>query len=158
MSEKNINGKVEVEVEKKHRFQRDYRLKTSRRDRYYVCFLTKEGSIFRLSKKKKIKPTITEVRSNKGLHCIDTSKVSYRKKGKYYIFFDLLTNTQLGLICFGDEATIPADILKILIKKNVIKQLTSQLMGTSLTSTILFLIVGCVAGLGLGWILREMIV
>lgn len=128
-----------------------------RRDRYYVNFLTKEGGIFRLHKKKRIKPQMVEVKSNLGLHIIDTSKVSYRKKNKFYIFFNLSTNTQLGLICFGDDAQIPPDILKSLLKKNVIKQLASQLMGSSITNMIVFLLVGCVAGIGLGWILKEMI-
>ena len=128
-----------------------------RKDRYYVNFLTKEGGIFRLHKRKRIKPQMVEVKSNLGLHVIDTSKVSYRKKNKFYIFFNLSTNTQLGLICFGDDAQIPPDILKELLKKNVIKQLASQLMGSSITSMIVLLLVGCVAGIGLGWILKEMI-
>ena len=128
-----------------------------RKDRYYVNFLTKEGSIFRLHKRKRIKPEMTEIKSSLGLHIIDSSKVSYRKKNKYYIFFNLSTNIQLGLICFGDDAQIPPDMLKSLLKKNVIKQLSSQLMGSSITSMVLFFVVGCVAGLGLGWILKEMV-
>lgn len=128
-----------------------------RKDRYYVNFVTKEGGIFRLHKKKRIRPEMVEVKSNLGIHVVDTSKVSYRKKNKYYIFFNLSTNTQLGLICFGDDAQIPPDMLKQLLKKSVIKQLASQLMGSSITNMIIFLIVGCVAGIGLGWILKEMI-
>lgn len=150
------NKKVPGKDQEKKSRSFDFRIKRNKRDRYYVLFLTKEGSIYRVAKKKKIKPSTQTITSNRGVHVIDTSKISFRKKSKYFICFDTTTNSQLGLICFGDDATLPPDMLKELLKKSVIKQLASLLMGQTIGSILMWLIVGCVAGVGIGWILKEM--
>jgi len=128
-----------------------------RKQRYYVIFLTKEAGIFKWRKKKRINPLTEYVVSKKGYHLIDASKVGYEKKNKTYLWYNLTSNQQVSLLCFGDDAQMPPDMLRDFIKKNVVKQAFGKLLGTSSGTMLLPYIIGAIGGVGIGWILREVI-
>jgi len=132
----------------------------SRKKKYYVWFLKNVSETYRFLGKKRIKPTTTEVKSSRNqMHKIDTS-LSIEFKNKFVIFVDVDETMQVLITPTGSfkngEKQLTPEMLNFYVGDKTIKQVISGIIG-KMEINWMQLILAVGFGIGLGWIIREIL-
>jgi len=127
-----------------------------RKEKCIAIFLTKKHNAYSVAKKRRFNADAKTIRFRKGKsYKIDASQYTYNKGLKLYYFID----TNAGQLFFegtegGDEK---AEIIDMILKQSIIKQITSGL-GGGFSGSIMNMILFFGLGLAIGFIIAGFVI
>ena len=144
-----------------------------RRRRFLAVFVLRERETFHIVGKKYIRVNTHTVRFHGGKYPVDVSFPTYTKKSKNVYFLDvkmlkqILINSDdpkalreiLPLELDGTDSKfnlITPELLDAITKVSLLRALFSSIM-TGKSGLAMGIIVGAIAGVGVGWVIRDVI-
>lgn len=118
--------------------------------KYYAIWVIKEQNKYNVIHKQKIKPTTQEVSHNDKTHLIEINDPIFIRGRKLFYFVDYL-NGQLSLR--EKHKNIEPELLDSIISKQVLKQLTSNLLPKRFDEMFIYIGLGVLIGTLLGYII-----
>lgn len=120
-----------------------------KKKKYVAVFLVSEQGTFSILKFRRFNPSKDAIQYTKGVsHLIDVSKPTYAKGLKLYYFVDIKKG-QLGFDSKKNSAINP-EVIDMILKQNIVKQLTTSLSERFLGSQIVNIVIGLVMGILIG--------
>lgn len=125
-----------------------------RRRKYIAYFVIIDGVKVDVIGRRTFRPTQKKIKLKGGSFPVNVSTYTYRRKHKTFYLFDFKGGQQMYLI-EGEGLTISPEALDMVLSQSVIKQLVA---GLSVSALNMFqIIIGIIAGVGLGWVIRDLI-
>lgn len=148
----------------------------NKKKKYYAIFCIKEQDVFNILARKRIRGSNEFVRFKKGTYFVNISFPTYVEGLKVFYFIDIRKGQQLAkntvitnmktpktttsqILFKGsakDKTVISPKLLDMLISQKIVEQLTSNLSGTAMKMNIVSVILGCLIGGLIGYIIAGM--